>query len=379
MSIFAATNIMYGRMKQSRNNQITNVSIVGIGANVVIAAFKVLVGLLSNSVAVLLDAVNNVSDALSSAITIIGIKLAGKKPDSKHPFGYGRVEYFSAIIVAGIIFAAGVSSMVESVKAIIHPEPTSFTWVTVMVIIVAIVSKLILGRYFQVRGKALNSDALVASGLEASYDALISASTLVGAAVSMLWSINIDGYIGVVISAFIIKAGIETLVDPLGKVVGKKVQGELAAAIKNKVKEVPGVLGTYDLILHDYGPDTAIGSIHIEVSDTLTPPQIHKICHRVSALIYAEFKAVVTVGIYVMNDTDAEVVNMREDIRQMALSQEGVQQMHGFFVDETEISFDIVVSFDHDASTICHWLQERITTKYPGKKLHITVDTNYSG
>lgn len=366
-------------MKQSRNNQIMKVSIVGIGANAVIAAFKVIVGLLSNSVAVLLDAVNNISDALSSAITIIGIKLAGKKPDSNHPFGYGRVEYFSAIVVAGIIFAAGVSSMIESAKAIIHPEKTSFTWVSIMVIVVAIVGKLILGRYFKMRGKTLNSDALVASGLEASYDAVLSASTLLGAAVAMLWNINIDGYIGVVISAFIIKTGIETLLDPLGKVVGKRVQGELATAIKSKVAEVPGVLGAYDLILHDYGPDKAIGSIHIEVSDTLPSHQVHKICHRVATLIYSEFKAVMTVGIYVMNDSDPEVIAIRENIRQMAMSQDGVQQMHGFFVDDEEIAFDIVVSFDHDAQIICNWLKEQIMTTYPGKKVKITIDTNYSG
>lgn len=366
-------------MKKNRNNQITKVSIVGIGANAVIAAFKVIVGLLSNSVAVLLDAVNNVSDALSSAITIIGVKLAGKKPDSKHPFGYGRVEYFSAILVAGIIFAAGISSMIESVKAIIHPELTAFTWVSVSVIVVAIFGKLILGRYFQICGKALKSDALVASGLESSYDAVLSAATLLSAAVSMIWSINIDGYIGVIISAFIIKTGIETLVDPLGKVVGKRVEGELATAIKSKVAEVPDVLGAYDLVLHDYGPDKAIGSIHIEVSDTLSSHQIRKVCRSVAALVYSEFKIAVTVGIYVMNNTDTEVVAMREDIRKMAMSLEGVQQMHGFYVDEEEIAFDIVVSFDHDAHAVCQNLKEQITKTYPGKNLHITIDTNYSG
>lgn len=366
-------------MKHSRNNRITRVSLVGIGANAVIAAFKVIVGLLSNSVAVLLDAINNVSDALSSAITIVGVKLAGRKPDNKHPFGYGRVEYFSAILIAGIIFAAGASSMVESVKAVINPEPTAFTWVSVMVIVVAIAGKLLLGHFFKIRGKELNSDALVASGLDASYDALLSASTLVGAAVSMLWNINIDGYVGIVISAFIIKTGIETLLDPLGKVVGKKVQGELATAIKSKVAQVPGVLGAYDLILHDYGPDTAIGSIHVEVPDTLSSHQIQKICRRVSATVYSEFKAVVTVGIYVSNNTDQKMIAIREDIRRMAMSQEGVQQMHGFFMDEEEIAFDIVVSFDHDAHAICHWLEGEINKKYPGRKVHITTDTNYSG
>lgn len=366
-------------MKQSRSNQITKVSIVGIGSNALIALFKVVVGLLSNSIAVLLDAINNFSDALSSAITIIGVKLAGKKPDSKHPFGYGRVEYFSAIVVAGIIFAAGVSSMVESVKAIMNPEEVTFSWVSLMVIIVAIVAKLILGNYFKSRGKTLNSDALVASGLDASWDAILSASTLLGAAASMMWGINIDGYIGALISAFITKAGIETLVDPLGKVVGKKVQGELATAIKNKVNELPGVLGSYDLILHDYGPDTAIGSIHIEVSDRLSSKQIQKICRKVSSLIYSEFKAMVTVGIYVSNETDQEVITIRENVRQMAMSYDGVQQMHGFFLDDEEMSFDIVVSFAHDAHEICRLLKNQVIENYPVKTLNITVDTNYSG
>lgn len=365
-------------MKQNRNNQITRVSIVGIGANAMIATFKVIIGLLSNSIAVLLDAINNVSDALSSAITIVGVKLAGRKPDSKHPFGYGRVEYFSAILVAGIIFAAGASSMRESVNAIINPEPTSFTWISVMVIVVAIVGKLILGRYFIARGKTLNSDALVASGLDASYDAVLSAATLLGAAISILWSINIDGYIGVVISAFIIKAGIEMLLDPLGKVVGKRIEGDLASAIKSKAMEVPGVLGAYDLILHDYGPDKAIGSIHIEVSNTLSSQQIQKICRKVSILVNREFKAMMTVGIYIMNDTDPEVIASREDIRQMALSYEGVLQMHGFFIDEEEIAFDIVVSFDHDAAAISHKLKEQIADKYPGKTILINIDTKYS-
>lgn len=365
-------------MKQSRNNQITKVSVVGIAANAVIATFKVIVGLLSSSVAVLLDAINNVSDALSSAITIIGVKLAGRKPDSKHPFGYGRVEYFSAILVAGIIFAAGASSMTESIKAIIDPEPTAFTWVSVTVIIITIIGKLLLGSYFKSRGKALNSDALVASGFDASSDAILSAATLLGAAVSLLWDINIDGYVGVVISAFIIKTGIEMLLDPLGKVVGKRVEGDLAKAIKSKVNEIPGVLGAYDLILHDYGPDTAIGSIHIEVSDTLPSHQIQKICRRVSSMVYKEFKALMTVGIYVMNDTDARIIAIREDIHQMAMSHDGVQQMHGFFFDDEEIAFDIVVSFDHDAHAISQTLCEQIAKKYPGRKVLIHIDTNYT-
>lgn len=365
-------------MNQSRNSQITKVSLVGIGANVLIAGFKVFVGLLANSVAVLLDAVNNLSDAMSSGITIIGVKLAGRKPDSKHPFGYGRIEYFSAIIISGIIFAAGVSSLVESVKAIIHPGQTDFSLVSVIVILIAIISKIVLGLYFQRRGKALNSDALTASGVEASYDAILSASTLLAAGASMIWGVSIDGYIGAIISAFIIKTGVEMLLDPLGKVVGNRLQGDLSAAIKQKVKEVPGVLGVYDLVLHDYGPDRAMGSVHIELSDSLSIHEAHKVCRRVQALVFMEFKAVVTVGIYASNDTDPHVASMRNTVRDLALAHQGVKQIHGFFVDGDFIDFDIVIGFNHDAEAICLQLKEEIARAFPGYKINIVIDTDYS-
>lgn len=353
-------------------------SLVGIAANLLIAGFKVVIGLISNSVAVLLDAVNNLTDALSSAITIIGVKLAGRKPDRKHPFGYGRIEYFSAIIISGLIFAAGASSLVESVKAIIHPQKTDFTLVSILIIIIALLSKIVLGWYFKKRGKELNSDALVATGAEASYDALLSASTLLAAAVSMIWGISIDGFVGAVISAFIIKTGVEMLMDPLGKVVGNRLQGELSAAIKSRVRGVPGVLGVYDLILHGYGPDKALGSVHIEVSDEMGANQIQKICRNVANVVYADFKAVVTVGIYVTNRKDQAICEMRNQVSSLALSQDGVRQIHGFFVDEEVMMFDIVISFDHDSHAICNWLESRIAEKYPDKKVSITVDTDYS-
>lgn len=365
-------------MSTSRNSRITLVSAVGIGANVLIAGTKVVVGLLANSVAVLMDAVNNLSDAMSSAITIIGVKLAGRKPDAKHPFGYGRIEYFSAIIISGIIFAAGASSLVESVKAIFHPETTDFSWVSVIVIVVALLAKVVLGRYFRLRGKALNSDALVASGIEATYDAVLSASTLLAAGVSMIWGISIDGYIGALISLFIIKTGIEMLLDPLGKVVGNRLQGDLSVAIKQRVKEVPGVLGVYDLVLHDYGPDRAMGSLHIEVSDSMSARDVHKVCRRVAALVYTEFKALVTVGIYASNDTDPEILAMQDKVRDLAMAHKGVKQIHGFFVDGNMIAFDIVIAFNHDAAAICRDLAEEVSQAYPGHRAAINVDTDYS-
>lgn len=365
-------------MGNNRNDRITRTSIVGIVANLLLSAFKLVVGLVSNSVAVVLDAVNNIADALSSAITIVGVRLAGRKPDRKHPFGYGRIEYFSAIIISAVIFAAGVSSLVESVKAIFHPEITEFTLVSLSVIAVALVGKLILGRYFVKQGEKLNSDALVATGTEASYDAILSGSTIFCAAASMIWGVSIDGFVGLIISAFIIKTGIEMLLDPLGKVVGNRLQGELSQTIKQRIKEVPGVNGVYDLVLHDYGPEKAIGSVHVEVSDTLTPSEIQIVTRSVAALVYSEFKAVVTVGIYVSNDSDPGILKMKKLISDIVLPHDGVKQMHGFFTDGDNIVFDIVVAFDHDADAICRSIEREITKIYPDKLLNIVVDTDYS-
>lgn len=171
--LYFCVGYIVGVMGDIRNSKITRVSIVGILTNVCLASFKAVVGLMAHSIAVILDAVNNLSDALSSVITIVGVKLAGRKPDREHPFGHGRVEYFTAIVISALVFAAGVTSFVESVKKIIKPEASDYSWITVLVITVAIVTKLILGRYVKKRGIELNSDALVASGADITFDVVI--------------------------------------------------------------------------------------------------------------------------------------------------------------------------------------------------------------
>ena len=151
----------------TRDNIIVRTSIIGIAANVALAAFKAFIGLASNSIAIVMDAVNNISDAASSVITIVGTKLAGKEPDKKHPFGYGRIEYLTAMVVAGLVLYAGITSAVESVKKIIHPETPDYSPVSLLIIAAAVAAKLILGRYVKAQGKKVNSGALVASGSDA--------------------------------------------------------------------------------------------------------------------------------------------------------------------------------------------------------------------
>ena len=256
----------------NRSAQIIRTSIVGIVTNVLLAAFKALVGFLSSSIAIVMDAVNNLSDALSSVITIIGTKLSQRPADRKHPFGYGRVEYFSAILIAVIVLSAGITSLIESVKKIIEPTEPSYTTTTLIVIVVAIVVKLLLGWYVKRQGIRLKSDALTASGSDALFDAVITLATLVSAGVMLLWGVSLDGILGTLISAVIIKAGIEMLASPVGELLGSRVSPELVAEIKKEVMAYDEVHGVYDIILHNYGPEVMIGSLHVSVDEAWTTP-----------------------------------------------------------------------------------------------------------
>ena len=245
----------------SREKTIVRTSIIGIVANVFLAAFKAVIGLAANSIAIVLDAVNNISDAGSSLITIIGTKLAGREPDKKHPFGYGRIEYLSAMIISVIVLYAGVTSFTESVKQIIHPETPDYSTLSLIIVGVAVVVKIVLGRYVKSIGKKVNSDSLVNSGEDATLDSVISASTLVAAAIFLIFGISLEAWLGAVISLVIIKSGVEMLKDTISQILGEKNDPELAREIKKTVTSFPGVHGAYDLVLNNYGPDAWNGSI----------------------------------------------------------------------------------------------------------------------
>lgn len=259
----------------NRNQQIIRTSLVGIAANLFLAAFKAVAGWVAGSVAIIMDAVNNLSDALSSVITIVGTKLSEKPADRDHPFGYGRVEYFSAIIISVIVLSTGILSLVESVKKIFNPTHPSYTAVTLTIIIVAIAVKLVLGWYVKKQGRQLKSNALEASGADATFDAVVTLSTLVSAGIMLFTGLNLDGILGSIISLVIIKAGIEMVGAPVGQLLGESISKEMMLNIKSDVKQFAGVLGVYDIILNYYGPNAIIGSLHVSVPESMTANRIH--------------------------------------------------------------------------------------------------------
>ena len=258
-----------GGSEISREKTIVRTSVTGIAANVFLAAFKAVIGLTSHSIAIVLDAVNNISDAGSSLITIVGTKLAGREPDKKHPFGYGRIEYLSAMIISVIVLYAGITSLVESVKRIVRPETPDYSAVSLVIVAVAVVVKIVLGRYVKGVGVRVNSDSLINSGEDATLDSVISASTLVAAGVFLIFKISLEAWLGAIIAIVIIKSGIEMLRETLSQILGERADAELARSIKATVTGYPEISGAYDLVLHNYGPDAYNGSVHIEVPDTL--------------------------------------------------------------------------------------------------------------
>lgn len=348
----------------SRQEKIVKTSIIGIVVNLILVAFKATIGILVNSIAITLDAVNNLTDALSSIITIIGAKLAGRAPDKNHPYGYGRIEYFASVIIAAIVLWAGITALMESWPKIFNPDVTSYTTVSLIIIAVAVVVKFVLGRYVKGVGEEINSQALIASGSDAFFDGILSLSTLIAAVISIFFHISLEGILGVIISIVIIKASIDMLRETIDSMLGERVDSELSRKIKDSVCEFPEVYGAYDLSLHNYGPERMEGSVHVEVDDSLSALEIHNLSRKISYKIYEEFSIILTVGIYARNDDYKEI---RDDLYEIVSKYDEVIEVHGFMAYEEQklITFDIIVDFDADRDEVKEKILDEIKALHP--------------
>ena len=365
-------------MQSNRDQVIVRTSVIGIIANVFLAAFKAVVGLVSHSIAVTLDAVNNLSDALSSVITIAGTKLASKKPDKNHPMGYGRIEYLSAMVVAAIVLYAGITSLVESIKKIIHPEKPDYSIVSLIIIASAVIVKLALGRYVKAQGEKVKSGSLIASGSDALFDAILSGSVLLSAIIFKLTGLSLEPYVGVVISCIIIKSGIEMLKETLDDILGSRADREFVKEIRKTICEDEAVSGAYDLFLHSYGPEKFYGSVHVEVPDTMTADEIDLMERRIAANVFKKHGVAMTgIGIYSVNTTNDEVKKMRSDITHMINQHDGVLQIHGFYVDleKKTINLDVILDFELENRTgTFNAIRDEIQKAYPDYKLFMAMD-----
>ena len=370
------------RTSDTREKTIVRTSIIGIIANVLLAAFKAVIGLMSSSIAIVMDAVNNISDAGSSLITIIGTRLAGREPDKKHPFGYGRIEYLSAMVISVIILYAGITSFVESVKKIINPDTPDYSTVSLIIVGVATVIKLVLGRYVKSVGKKVNSSSLVNSGEDAALDSVISASTLLAAILFMITGLSVEAYLGAVISLVIIKSGFEMLKETVSQILGERNDPDLARSIKRTVIGFPDVQGAYDLVLNNYGPDSWNGSIHIEVPDTYSADRLDQLIRGIQEAVYNEHNVFLTaIGVYSVNTRDEDIIAAKKKVTEIVFSHKYVLQIHGFYMDREKktMRFDIVISFDAgDRNAVYEDVLGDVQKAYPDYTLQMAMDTDFA-
>lgn len=369
-------------MGDNRVKSILKASFIAIGINALLGVFKAIVGLLTHSIAISMDAVNNFTDAGSSLITIISAHFSSKKADKKHPFGYGRTEYLGTLLIAGLILYAGITAFVESVKLIIHPEEPEYSTVSLIIVGVAIVLKLILTMYIVAIGKKVKSDSLIASGKESIGDVAVSIATIVAAFIFIFTGVALEAWLGAIIAIMIIKAGLETLKETVDKILGNGAEVQLVKDIKKTIAAHDEVNGAYDLILHNYGPDSYMATVHIEVSDTMLMNEYDTLTRNIQEEILEKFGIYLSaVGVYSVNNSDAEIVEIRNKVKELAMQDEMIHQVHGFFADKNskQMRFDLVISFEaKDRNEVYNKAIERIKLAYPEYEIQAGLDADFN-
>lgn len=365
-----------------RTKKIVQTSIIGIAANILLSVFKAIVGIVSHSVAITMDAVNNLSDAFSSVITIVGAKLSSREPDRKHPYGYGRIEYLSTMVIGIIILYAGITSFTESVKKIIHPETPEYGTPALIIVSAAIVVKVLLGIYTEKTGEKVESESLVASGKDALNDSIISASTLVAAIIFIITGLSIEAYIGVIISFVIIKTGFETLRDTISMTLGERITPELSKRVKASINELEEVRGVYDLIIHNYGSEKLIGSAHIEIPDTMTAVEIDALDRGIANKVFADTGILIGgVSVYSNNTGDEIAASANKKIAKMVSEYKEALQIHGFYMNHKtkEIKFDLVIDIEaKNKKEVISEVSKRVEEMYPEYVVEVLLDYNFS-
>lgn len=375
--------------EKRREKKIVRVSVVGILGNLLLVGFKAVVGFIAGSTAIVLDALNNLTDALSSIITVVGTKLAHKKPNDKHPYGYGRIEYITSIVISILVLFAGFSALYESVRGIIAYWSASpderpglnpdYSIASMVVIGVAVLAKVALAVYFKKAGKDAKSDALKASGTDAFFDAILSASTLLAAIITYFTGFSIENYLGIVIGIFIIRSGGEILLDGLSEVIGRRGDKAKSDRLEAIILSHPEVRGVYDLILNSYGPERVIASAHAEVDDAMSAKEIHRLSRQITMECYLKENVILTLGIYASNTADPESAAIKKKLLSLCQGHSEIRQVHGFYVDERakEVSYDLVLNYKANPAEIIDPMNKELAQDFPGYSFMAAVDRDY--
>lgn len=362
--------------------------IVGILINLILFAVKFTVGMIVNSIAVTADAFNNLSDVASSVVTIFGFKLSSKPADKEHPFGHGRIEYISGLIVAFLVLLVGFEFVKSSFDRIKNPTPVQFSLVPFSLLLVSILFKIWLSRFYKNIGGKINSSALKASGVDALSDVVSSATVVFSLLISRFTKFPIDGYIGMIVSMVILYAGYGLIKDTLNPLLGSAPDEELVEAIQKMLLNYEHINGVHDLILHNYGPGRIIASVHAEVPLDISVVKIHEIIDRAEKEISTALDIYLVIHMDPITTNDKEILKAKEELAEALKAFTEVKSFHDFRVvgegETKNLIFDVVIGADHMLSKMEELsLQKNINSEL--QKLHpdynaiITIDKDYLG
>lgn len=365
---------------RERNRKISMVSGVGVGANIMLSVIKATAGVWSGSAALISDAVNNLTDSASSLVTIIGTKLASKQPDEEHPFGHKRGEYLTSLVIGIIILVTGLQSLFHSAENIYYGTRPEFTTLTLGIIGFSILVKVFLSSYTIKVGKETCSGALVASGQDARNDIYLSIGTLISSLLYMFGHINVDAWMGVIISLFVTRVGVLVLMEISGKLLGERIPDSLAAGIYQKVNSAPFILGSYDLVLNNYGPGKYIGSINVELDKDTTVGEVYPLLHHLQDEIKRIYHVYIVFGFYAVHYEDSQSKAVVRALNAFKENHKECLNFHGvdIFRKNKCVYTDITLVHGCNREKLKQEAETLIEKTLPGYHAHITIDTEFS-
>ena len=375
--------LLYKLLRQepdSREGTVVTVSGLNILVNLIFAAIKVVIGLAVSSIAIVSEGVNNATDSATSLITIVGTKLSAKHPTEKHPFGFGRIEYLTSLLISVLILFTGAELMESSVKRIFAPQEMSISYVTMAIIAVSALVKLALGLYTIKEGRRVDSSSLVALGTECRSDSVVSVITLVTALVFLVFHVSLDAYAGIIMSLIVLKAGFEVLKETLSDILGQAGEKELAQELYRIIRAEPLVLNAADMMLHNYGPDAYSGSVNVEIDHSKTVGEVYAALHELQLRIMHEKHITMVFGIYAVDRDHAQIRQLREQVAAFVRQQEHVTSYHALYIHPNgkDLYVDLVVDYDlADWEALRKEFTAYMAELYPDKHLELVIETNY--
>lgn len=375
--------LLYKLLRQepdSREGTVVTVSGLNILVNLIFAAIKVVIGLAVSSIAIVSEGVNNATDSATSLITIVGTKLSAKHPTEKHPFGFGRIEYLTSLLISVLILFTGAELMESSVKRIFEPQEMSISYVTMAIIAVSALVKLALGLYTIKEGRRVDSSSLVALGTECRSDSVVSVITLVTALVFLVFHVSLDAYAGIIMSLIVLKAGFEVLKETLSDILGQAGEKELAQELYRIIRAEPLVLNAADMMLHNYGPDAYSGSVNVEIDHSKTVGEVYAALHELQLRIMHEKHITMVFGIYAVDKDHKEIRQLREQVAAFVREQKHVTSYHALYIHPNgkDLYVDLVVDYDlADWEALRKEFTAYMAELYPDKHLELVIETNY--